>query len=389
MKKLRAAIIGCGNFARGQNIPNALRSERIELAWLCDPSPEALEKAAPMVPPNVRRTRFSAEALDDDAVDLAICAVPHSEHEPLVVAAAEAGKHIFTEKPLALSMEECYNIRRAIKRAGVKLCVDYNRAFAPAMIDFKAAYVAHRADPQTAPGSMDVLPHEPHLFEADGTTLVIRVQDEMSSYGPIHLDWHTGRGEILGETCHWMELACWLFDETPRQVYATGTTRTSHLIVLDFPSGRQALIIFAATGTFRFPKELYEIADHAAFLRNLNFVENQYFGIAGAEQKVLYPFEADPKLEFEPKVGHDGMVAAINARADHNAATGEWLGVGFDKGHFNLLEAFAQAIMEDTPAPVDDRAGARATYLSLRAIDSLRAGQPMPVLREDLDQYVW
>ena len=63
--------------------------------------------------------------------------------------------------------------------------------------------------------------------------------------------------------------------------------------------------------------------------------------------------------------------------------------MGFDKGHFNLLDGFARAIQEDLPAPVDDRAGARATYLSLRAIESLREGHPLPVREEDWDQYVW
>ncbi|NLO73891.1 MAG: Gfo/Idh/MocA family oxidoreductase [candidate division WS1 bacterium] len=389
MDKLRAAIIGCGNFARGQNIPNALRSERIEIAWLCDPSPEALEKAAALAGREVMRSRFAAEVLDDDTVDLAICAVPHAEHEPTVVAAAEAGKHIFTEKPMAITMEECYSIRRAVKRAGIKLCVDYNRAFAPAMQDFKAAYLAHRANPRQAPGAMEVLPAEPALPEAESSTLIIRVQDEMSSYGPVHLDWHTGRGEILGETCHWMELVCWLFEETPCSVYASGTSRTNHTVILDFISGRQAIIIFAANGTFRFPKELYEIADHAAFFRNVCFAENQVYGVAEVEERKIYPFTYDEKLQFEPREGHEGHVAALNARADHFAKTGEWLNIGYDKGHFNLLDSFARAILEDQPAPVDDRAGARATYLSLRAIDSIRLGHPVPVNTEDWDQYIW
>jgi predicted dehydrogenase len=387
MDKLRAAIIGCGNFSRVQHIPNALRSELIDLAWLCDPSPEALETAGALVPAHVRRTRFAAEALAEDDLDLVLCAVPHADHEQVILAATEAGKHLLTEKPMGLTLEECYNIRRAVRRAGVKLCVDYNRAFAPAMQDFKAAYVAHRADPQLAPGRLVVLPAEPALPEAEASTLIIRVQDDPASYSPVHLDWHTGRGMLLGESCHWMELSCWLFDETPSRVFAAGTSRTSHIITLDFPSGRQAVIIFAAAGTFRYPKELYEITDHAAFLRSLCFAENQYFGLAG-EPRQTYPVVYDPRLQFAPLEGHEGYVAGLRARAEHYAATGEWLNLGVDKGHFQLLEAFATAIREDQPAPVDDRAGARATYLSLRAIESLREGHPLPVQTEDWDMYL-
>lgn len=387
--KLRVAIIGCGKFARGQNIPNALRSELLEIAWLCDPTPEALTAAGALVPAHVRRTRFAAEALADDSVDLVMCAVPHSEHEQVVLAAAEAGKHIFTEKPMAVTMEQCYAIRRAVRRAGVKLCVDYNRAFSPAMQDFKAVYQAHRANPELAPGRIVVLPKDPPLPEAESSTFLIRVQDDLGSYGAVHLDWHTGGGEIIGESCHWMELICWMFEETPSRVFAAGTSRTSHTIVFDFRSGRQAVLIFGANGTFRYPKELYEITDHAAFLRSLCFVENQYFGMANQEQSKLFPLTADPKLSFEPHVGHAGYVAALQAQYDHHAATGEFLSLGIDKGHCHLVEAFAKAIVENQPAPVDDRAGARATYLSLRAIESLREGHPLPIQTEDWDQYIW
>ena len=59
-----------------------------------------------------------------------------------------------------------------------------------------------------------------------------------------------------------------------------------------------------------------------------------------------------------------------------------------DKGHLSLLEAFAEAIAKDKPAEVDEIAGMRATYLSLRAIDSIRQGISLPVNIEDWEMYI-
>ncbi|HEY3397051.1 MAG TPA: Gfo/Idh/MocA family oxidoreductase [Armatimonadota bacterium] len=386
--KLRAAIIGCGAFSMGQNVPNCLRSELIDVTWVYDYLPEKAAAAAARFSPAPRVADSLEQLLADPELDLCICAVPHSEHERVVLAVAAAGKHIFTEKPMAMTMDEVYAIQKAIKQSGVKLCVDYNRGSSPAMRDFKAVYQAHRANPRIAPGQL-VVADRPSLPEEEASTLLIRVQDESSTYGPVHLDWHTGGGEIIGETCHWLELTCWLFEESPVRIFATGSARMTHMITMDFASGRQAVIIFSVTGTFRYPKELYEITDHGALLRSLCFVENEYYGLAGVPSQRLFTLEADPRLRVTAP-GHAGYVAACNARADQYAAHPEqgYLPITIDKGHFNLLNSFAEAILEDGPSPVDEKAGARATYLALRAIESLRTGHPVPINKEDMDMFV-
>jgi predicted dehydrogenase len=387
--KLRAAIVGCGLFSMVANVPNCVRSELIDVTWVYDPLPEKAAAAAQVCGgASVAADLETILAAED--VDLCICAVPHSVHEEVVAAVAQAGKHVFTEKPMAMTMEECYRIQQAVRRGGVKLCVDYNRGSSPAMRDFKAVYQAHRAHPRVAPGNFVAAPERPILPEEEASTLVIRIQDESSTYGPVHIDWRTGGGEIIGETVHWLELACWLFEEAPVRVFATGSARMTHTITLDFASGRQAIIMFMVGGTFRYPKEQYELADHGAFMRSLCFVENQYYGIAGVEEKRYFPLTCARELEKVGGQGHEGYVAKLGARADLYAAHPEkgYLAVGVDKGHFDLLESFVRAILDDTPSPVDERAGTRATYLALRAIESLRTGHPVPVNREDMEMYI-
>ncbi len=389
MDKVRVAIIGCGAFAFGQYLPNCKRSELIEITWLCSRTPEKRERAAREFAPDARLTGDAAEAFAADDVDLVILSVPHSEHERMVTEAAAAGKHILCEKPMAMTLDEAYRMQRAVQKAGVKLCVDYNRRYAPAMQDMKRVYWEHRRNPRPAAGTYweaqrRILPEE------ERSVFMVRIQDESSTYRPVHIDWETGGGQVIGETCHWLDLTCWLFEECPIRLFATGSARMTHMITMEFASGNLASIIFAVGGTFQFPKELYELTDHAAFFRNLCMVETEYHGLEGVSGQ-KYPLQFDELPEVGAESGHSGYLAKLRERSRRFIASGgkEWPNIAPDKGHFQLLEAYAKAILEDQPAPVDERAGARATYLSRRAIDSIRLGHPVPVNEEDLNMFIW
>jgi predicted dehydrogenase len=77
--------------------------------------------------------RTYEEALADPQVDAVVLATPHSRHAPQVIAAAQAGKHVFCEKPLALTKAEAAAAVAATTHAGVTLGLGYNRRFHPEM----------------------------------------------------------------------------------------------------------------------------------------------------------------------------------------------------------------------------------------------------------------
>ncbi|MEA3402684.1 MAG: Gfo/Idh/MocA family oxidoreductase [Armatimonadota bacterium] len=388
MDTIRAAVIGCGAFARTQHFPNIERSDAIELVAGCSRSEENRAWVEEHYSP--RYTTPDAEAVFADAdVDLVILSVPHSVHFELMLGAIEAGKHVLAEKPMTMTQEESYRVVKAVKDAGVKLCVDYNRRFAPSIVYMREAYRAHRADPSVGAGQFVEAADRPRLPEEDATMLMIRINDESSTYRPVHIDWLTGGGQVIGETCHWLDLACWLLDEEPTRVFATGSSRLNHIVTLDFSSGAHACIWFSVTGTFRYPKELYELTDHNALFRNLCFVETQVFG-RGEPEVRQFDLQYDELPEVGVEGGLEGYVAKLNVRARAHADSGgaQWPNLSPDKGHFQLLEAFARAIGEDGPSPIDERSGARATYLSLRAIESIRLGRPVPVRAEDMCFFV-
>ncbi|HOL67404.1 MAG TPA: hypothetical protein PKX93_08120, partial [bacterium] len=101
-----------------------------------------------------------------------------------------------------------------------------------------------------------------------------------------------------------------------------------------------------------------------------------------------FPLQFDYFPEIGQEGGLSGYLKKIDAMGREYEQTGQFRYVFPDKGHFNLLTSFAEAILKDQPSPVDELAGMRATYLCLRAMDSIRLGKVLPVNLEDWDMYV-
>lgn len=388
MDKIRVGVIGSGAFARAEHFPNCVRNPRIDLVTACSRSEERRLSAQRAY--GCRKTEADAEKVfNDPEIDLIILSVPHDVHFEMVMGALAGGKHVLCEKPMAMTMEESYAIMHATKHSGAKLCVDYNRRYSPSMQYMKQRYQAHRANPQVSAGQFVEDAGRPQLPEETTSMLMMRINDESSTYRPVHLDWKTGGGQIIGETCHWLDLACWLLDDRPVRIYASGSIRLSHIVTLDFAAGHRACICFSPVGTFEYPKELFELMDHAALFRNECFVETQIYGAAGTEIKT-FPLQFDEVPDAGTQGGMSGYVEKLQRRAEVYAATGKqtWPDLFPDKGHYQLLDAFVDALINDGPAPISEVDGAKATYLSVKAIESIRRGQPVPLNIEEYDMFV-
>ena len=149
MDKVKAGIIGCGKFALGQSLPNCVAAENMEL-YHCSSIDEQGRKNAEAFNPKKISADYR-DLLKDPEVDMVMISVPHEWHDFYLEEAIKAGKHVFCEKPMTMTMAEAYDVIKLVRRHGVKLCVDYNRRFSPAMIDMKRAYHAHKANPQGQP----------------------------------------------------------------------------------------------------------------------------------------------------------------------------------------------------------------------------------------------
>ena len=131
---LNAAVIGLGWW--GRYIINSLEvSEKIKLTRAIDVNIEAAQDLAEQY--DINLSGDLQDALDDDTIDFVILATPHSLHEEQVIRIAEAGKHVFCEKPLCLTGESASRAISVCEAQTVKLGVGHERRFEPAMMEIQ------------------------------------------------------------------------------------------------------------------------------------------------------------------------------------------------------------------------------------------------------------
>ena len=132
---IRAAIVGLGSW--GQNLVASVQGRSDEIRFVAGTT-RTPDKAIELCRKNdLRLVATCDELLRDPAIDAVVLATPHSLHTDQIVAAASAGKHVFTEKPLGLSAAQSARAAEACAAHGVTLAVGYNWRFQPALREIK------------------------------------------------------------------------------------------------------------------------------------------------------------------------------------------------------------------------------------------------------------
>jgi predicted dehydrogenase len=124
MKKLGAAIIGCGWVAE-EYVKAFQKDQRSEVRTLVSRNRANAERYQDRYDLKCTIETDASKMLRQDDVDIVVVCTPHNVHTEYVVAAAEAGKHIIIEKPLALTPEDIHKQRKAVRKNKVKTIVSF------------------------------------------------------------------------------------------------------------------------------------------------------------------------------------------------------------------------------------------------------------------------
>lgn len=133
MKKLGVGIIGCGSVAE-EHVKAFEKDERSGVCALADRNRANAERY---------RDRYHLDcAVETDAdgvlaredIGIVVVCTPHDQHTRYVVAAAEAGKHVIIEKPVALTLQDVRRQQQAVKKAGVKTLVSFVLHWNPLLV---------------------------------------------------------------------------------------------------------------------------------------------------------------------------------------------------------------------------------------------------------------
>ncbi|MEJ2704518.1 MAG: Gfo/Idh/MocA family oxidoreductase, partial [Sedimentisphaerales bacterium] len=133
MKKLGAAIIGCGWVAE-EYVKAFENDERSEVRTLVSRNPANAERYRERYNLKCTIETDAARMLQQKDVDVVAVCTPHNVHTQYVVAAAEAGKHVIIEKPPALTPEDVVKQRDAVKKNKVKTVVSFVLHWNPLLI---------------------------------------------------------------------------------------------------------------------------------------------------------------------------------------------------------------------------------------------------------------
>ncbi|HLG12765.1 MAG TPA: Gfo/Idh/MocA family oxidoreductase [Dehalococcoidia bacterium] len=134
---INAAIVGLGWW--GRTLVESVQAGSDHLRFVAGATRTVSAEVTTFVEAQQLRLAPTFEALlADPTVDAVVLATPHSQHAAQVIAAAKAGKHVFCEKPFALTTADAASAVAATKAAGVTLGLGYNRRFHPEMTALRA-----------------------------------------------------------------------------------------------------------------------------------------------------------------------------------------------------------------------------------------------------------
>jgi predicted dehydrogenase len=134
---VRIGVIGCGAIAQTVHVPVLKRVRGARVVAVADPSSAAREVAASLVP-DAALYEDACTLLDRPDVDAVVVCAPNSLHARLAALVAQAGKHLYLEKPLATDAEEASRAVEAALEAGIVAAIGFNRRVHPVVVRARA-----------------------------------------------------------------------------------------------------------------------------------------------------------------------------------------------------------------------------------------------------------
>ena len=311
-------VLGAGLFANATLLPALKKVTGIELVGIASMGGLHAQHSA-------RKFGFGYatsnddEILNDPAINTVAILTRHDLHAGLVVRALQAGKHVFVEKPLAITSDQLDQISQAlIADRQSLLLVGFNRRFAP---------LAHSLQEFLEPRSEPIYMH-------------YRIN---AGYIPLNHWTHDpsqGGGRIIGEGCHFVDFLTFLAGAAPVSVTACalpdgGRYHEDNVsMTLTFPDGSLGVVDYLANGDKSFPKERLEV-------------------FTAGRIAVLDDFRT---LEMV-RDGHHTMLKKAR-----------------DKGWRDEWACFTSAIRSGGPPPIPYEQLAGVTKATFAAMESLREG---------------
>jgi len=242
--KINIALIGVGSFAKAMHLPNLRRLNNFyNIYAIVDKIGNNAKSIAKEYGVSYATTDFR-EVLKDKDVNMLIIATRHNLHAQMAAEAAEAGKAIFLEKPMALNREELNKLVAVLEKTKVPFMVGFNRRFSPYVKRIKEV-IKNRQNP-----------------------MIINYRENAGFMPKDH--WvHTeeGGGRNIGEACHIYDLFNFLTESEVESISVSSIVpkteqysgNDNFVTTIKYRDGSVCNLVYTALGTRKVPKEKMEI----------------------------------------------------------------------------------------------------------------------------------
>ena len=319
-----AGIIGAGNFTKMTMLP-AMKAANADVKYIASATGVSGDFLAKKWKIAYNTTRYT-DMLEDADVDLVMITTRHNKHAHMVAEALAAGKHAFVEKPLALNLAELALVEAAYQKqaeAGgqATVSVGFNRRFSPMAVQMSKLLGQN-------PGPINM------VFTMNAGAI------PASSW--VH-DLAVGGGRIIGEACHFIDMAAFLSKSKVVAVMANALgpnvaeSTDNAIITLRMENGSQAVINYLSNGNKAYSKERAEIYSQGRTLILDNFRRLDGFGFKGFE-RTKGTMDKGHKQQFEqlfarlrtggePLIAFDSLVNTTKASfaAIESIKEGKWI----------------------------------------------------------------
>ncbi|HEX8287351.1 MAG TPA: bi-domain-containing oxidoreductase [Pyrinomonadaceae bacterium] len=308
--EIKFALVGAGNLAKWAHLPALQKIDGASLHAVYSNSGARGKSYAMRFGANYASSDYE-EILSDKDIDAILIASRHKDHARQAIDALNAGKHVFIEKPMAITIEECRAIYKAVQTSGKQLMVGFNRRFAPYYVEMKKQLV--------------------------GRNSPIVVSTRMNSPG-IENSWAAESdqgGVVVGEGVHFIDLMYWLTESEPVSVSAYKFGEHNVAASLKFEDGSIGNFIYTVVGSESSGGEMVEV-----FAPGVSVLSEDFKRLVVKKKK---------------RDGRSKIFAA--------------------KGYQEQLEAFVRSLKQGSETPVTAVDGTRATLGCLLILDSARTGE--------------
>ena len=262
------SVIGAGNYAGAVLVP-AFKAAGARLARIASAGGASSVHLGRKFG-FAEATTDTAALLTDPGTDAVVISTRHDTHADYVLRGLAAGKHVFVEKPLALTLGEIDHIEAAALAAPKQLLmVGFNRRFAPQIVKTRQLLAG-------APGAK---------------ALVMTVNAGTIPATHWTQDRTVGGGRLVGEGCHFVDLLRFLVGapiESFQVARMAGATPDTASVTLRFADGSLGTLLYLANGSKAFPKERLEVFAAGRVLQLDNFRRLTGFGWPGFTKMNLW-----------------------------------------------------------------------------------------------------